>query len=213
MNKFQIVGGVFLLAGIWMGAGQLIAAAPPASNSVPPMVATTNGTEELRMFCLTCNGNKMVTVEREEMCRACGGTGKIKSAWSKTESTCNFCQGRGKILRVVQKICPSCHGRGTITPEVAAQFQTCPQCKGVRQVEVDVKVKCQNCGGTGKLAQGFSMGGFFGSKNAGTGGGSASECPVCGGKGMIEKKITKPCPICYGAGVVLPSLVPPNPAK
>ena len=205
MNSLRTISRVFLLVGVCLILGQPSKAATPAL----PVVAVTNGLAENMMRCLTCNGSKTVTVELEEVCKSCGGTGKIKSSWSKAESPCNFCRGTGKIKKTVQAICPSCHGRGIISSELAAQFQVCPTCHGEREMETNTVVSCQACGGSGKSSRGFGLSSGFGGKGSNPGGNQGdAACPICHGTGKVTTKVKKPCPTCFGAGVVPP---PPEP--
>jgi len=72
---------------------------------------------------------KKVKVKRNEVCRACMGTG----AKDGRVKTCNHCHGKGVTMRVVQmghammqmqEHCRFCRGKGRI------QAENCPACNG-----------------------------------------------------------------------------------
>ena len=86
---------------------------------------------------------KEITLNRNETCTACGGTGAEKG--TKAE-TCTVCAGKGKIKQVVttpfgqmstQKTCTTCGGTGKVIKN------PCTMChgKGINKKPVKIKVK------------------------------------------------------------------------
>ena len=84
---------------------------------------------------------KEISLNRNEDCSSCGGTGAEKG--TKPE-TCSTSGGIGKVRQTVttpfgqmatQKVCPACGGKGTTikTP--------CPDCKGNGYIRKSVKIK------------------------------------------------------------------------
>ena len=84
---------------------------------------------------------KEISLNRNEECSSCGGTG---AAHGTKPETCSTCGGIGKVRQTVttpfgqmatQKVCPACGGKGkTIkTP--------CPDCRGNGYVRKSVKIK------------------------------------------------------------------------
>jgi molecular chaperone DnaJ len=79
-------------------------------------------------------GQHNVTLTRQESCRACTGTGRVRTA----EGRCPSCQGAGVVKSarghmVFSKPCPVCHGTGR-REDIA-----CPVCGG-RQTEMRAMV-------------------------------------------------------------------------
>src|SRR5690554_2274593 len=78
--------------------------------------------------------DKEISLQREEECTRCAGTG----ARSKNDvSTCSRCNGRGVVTSTQQ----------TILGRVQTQHE-CPDCHGTGKV---IKHKCSECGGIGKI--------------------------------------------------------------
>ncbi|MDH7569423.1 MAG: molecular chaperone DnaJ [Armatimonadota bacterium] len=78
---------------------------------------------------------KSITIEREEVCDRCGGTGADSS---RGVQTCPTCRGQGQIRQVQSTLlgqmstvvtCPRCRGRGQIVTE------PCKRCQGNGRVE------------------------------------------------------------------------------
>ena len=67
--------------------------------------------------CSSCNGTGAKRGTAPEKCSMCGGTGKIKQVVTTpfgqmaTQKVCTQCGGQGKIIR---EPCPDCRGKGTI---------------------------------------------------------------------------------------------------
>lgn len=77
---------------------------------------------------------KDITLQREEECTRCAGSG----AKSKSDiSTCSRCNGRGVITTTQQ----------TILGRVQTQHE-CPDCRGTGKI---IKQRCTECGGLGKI--------------------------------------------------------------
>ena len=86
---------------------------------------------------------KEITLNRNETCKSCHGTGAEKGA---TPETCGVCGGKGKIKQVVttpfgqmstQKVCATCVGTGKVIKN------PCSSChgKGINRKSVKIKVK------------------------------------------------------------------------
>lgn len=230
MKKSYLLLGTAALLGV-VGCLWCSAETPPQHLPVPifvapkpmapkpgPEVASTNAARPTVVWCPTCRGRKTVGVEVLVACVSCGGTGKLKSGLSKTETTCNFCKGTGKALNTVQKPCPSCLAKGVLDSTVVEQFVACTNCNGAKMLEVTITSPCATCGGTGKAAKSsIGASGSFGGKSGGKGLGSSlstqpdQPCPFCHGTGTAEKIVRKPCPVCFGAGIVPPPPPPPPP--
>lgn len=84
---------------------------------------------------------KEISLNRNEECTSCSGTGAKKGTAPEKCSTCN---GTGKIKQVVttpfgqmatQKVCPQCGGTGKIIKEA------CPDCRGKGSIRKSVKIK------------------------------------------------------------------------
>lgn len=71
--------------------------------------------------CSECNGTGAAKGSSPETCTTCGGKGKIKQVLStpfgqmSTQKVCNSCNGTGKI---VKNPCTTCHGKGTVKKSV-----------------------------------------------------------------------------------------------
>ena len=67
--------------------------------------------------CATCNGTGAKPGSKVETCPTCGGTGQIKQVQTtilgqmQTTRTCTTCHGEGKIIK---EPCETCRGKGTI---------------------------------------------------------------------------------------------------
>ena len=86
---------------------------------------------------------KEITLNRNETCSSCNGTGAEKGT---SPETCSMCGGKGKINQVVttpfgqmstQKVCSTCNGTGKIIKN------PCTKChgKGINKKSVKIKVK------------------------------------------------------------------------
>ena len=86
---------------------------------------------------------KEITLNRNETCTACNGTGAQKGT---SAETCGMCGGKGKIKQVVttpfgqmstQKVCTTCGGTGKVIKN------PCTTCygKGINRKSVKIKVK------------------------------------------------------------------------
>lgn len=84
---------------------------------------------------------KEVTINRNETCKSCKGSG-AKAGTSAVK--CGACNGTGKIKQVVttpfgqmttQKVCSTCGGTGKVIKE------PCPDCRGKGTVRKSVKIK------------------------------------------------------------------------
>ena len=80
---------------------------------------------------------KDITVQRNEICKECAGTGAL----NKKTKTCNVCNGRGYTTKMqknqwgqtyqMQYECDKCKGEGIIIPE------KCPKCDGKKVKRLD----------------------------------------------------------------------------
>ncbi len=170
-------------------------ASPPAGAS-----SKTNAVVAIpHVVCPTCQGKKEVQVEKEVMCRACGGEGSLPGVGaSRTASVCSSCRGSGKTFKMVAQDCPTCKQTGQLAKSVAAEFKACPKCRGAKSVMVDSQAVCQNCRGSGKVVSELTK------KTTGA-------CPFCNGAGKLERKDKRQCPECLGAGVTHQPPPPPPP--
>ena len=84
---------------------------------------------------------KEISINREEVCTSCSGTGARSG--TKAEN-CSVCGGTGKIKQVVttpfgqmatQKVCPTCSGTGKVIKE------PCTECRGRGYIRKPVKIK------------------------------------------------------------------------
>jgi len=81
-------------------------------------------------------GKVPVTIEVNEACPACGGSGAAPGA---KISVCDECKGRGTVTFgqggfAVTRPCPACRGRGKIPSE------SCPRCAGQGEVRVQKRL-------------------------------------------------------------------------
>ena len=84
---------------------------------------------------------KEISINRNEVCASCSGTGAKKGT---TADKCSMCNGTGKIKQVVttpfgqmatQKVCTVCGGTGKVIKE------PCSDCKGKGIVRKSIKIK------------------------------------------------------------------------
>ena len=84
---------------------------------------------------------KEISINRNETCKSCKGTGAKPGT---TPVTCSSCNGTGKVKQVVttpfgqmatQKVCSHCGGTGKVIKE------PCMDCKGKGKVRKSVKIK------------------------------------------------------------------------
>ena len=84
---------------------------------------------------------KEISINRNEVCKSCNGTGAKSGT---TPVTCATCNGQGKVKQVVttpfgqiatQKVCSTCGGTGKVIKE------PCIDCKGKGKVRKSVKIK------------------------------------------------------------------------
>ena len=84
---------------------------------------------------------KEISINRNEVCKACSGSGAKSGT---TPVTCGTCNGAGKIKQVVttpfgqmatQKVCSVCGGTGKVIKE------PCIECRGKAKVRKSVKIK------------------------------------------------------------------------
>jgi len=84
---------------------------------------------------------KEISINRNEVCKSCKGTG-AKAGTSPV--TCSVCNGQGKVKQVVttpfgqmatQKVCSTCGGTGKVIKE------PCTECRGKGKVRKTVKIK------------------------------------------------------------------------
>lgn len=75
-------------------------------------------------------GEHEVSLVREEVCHACGGS---RSAPGSAPITCPVCRGQGRVV----------HSQGLFTIST-----TCPNCKGAGQV---IREPCRTCNGSGRV--------------------------------------------------------------
>jgi molecular chaperone DnaJ len=79
---------------------------------------------------------KTVTLEKQDTCKTCGGSGAEKDS---KLITCAICKGSGQVVTA----------RRTIFGNVQSR-QTCERCEGTGQVP---EIKCASCGGSGVKRQ------------------------------------------------------------
>ena len=179
----------------------LSAAGKAAGVETPPLTVTPSKTKAVvvipQAVCPTCKGKKEVHLEKEVVCRACGGDGFLQgSGSSHSVMVCNTCRGQGKIIKDTVQDCPTCQKTGQIAQAMAAQFKTCLKCQGAKALTIDTQAVCQNCRGTGKVISEMT-------KRA------AGACPFCSGTGKLDRKEKRICPECFGSGVTYQPPPPP----
>ncbi|HEX3801129.1 MAG TPA: molecular chaperone DnaJ [Verrucomicrobiae bacterium] len=66
------------------------------------------------------------------------------------QDRCEVCQGSGAEAGSKSKICPTCSGRGQVISSrgIFSIAQTCPRCEGMGKV---IEKPCKNCHGAGRL--------------------------------------------------------------
>ncbi len=72
--------------------------------------------------CDSCHGSGAKPGTQPEVCRYCGGRGRIQKSNGifSMQTTCPKCGGRGKII---QTPCPSCHGAGMTEKDVVREVR------------------------------------------------------------------------------------------
>ncbi len=84
---------------------------------------------------------KEISINRNEKCTSCNGSGARKGT---TAEKCSMCNGTGKIKQIAttpfgqmatQKICSQCNGTGKVIKE------PCPDCRGKGIVKKSIKLK------------------------------------------------------------------------
>ena len=132
---------------------------------------------------------KKVTLNRQQTCPDCRGTG---CAPGSSPETCTECGGRGYVVTQQrtpfgvmqsQQPCPHCGGRGTIIKN------PCKTCRGTGCAPGSSPETCTECGGRGYVVTQQRT--PFGVMQ------SQQPCPHCGGRGTIIKN---PCKTCRGTG-------------
>jgi molecular chaperone DnaJ len=101
-----------------------------ASRADPPVAergADLHQTIGLRFEAVVTGGHEPITVTRQEHCRACQGSGRLRAS----ESRCPQCHGTGTVASarghmVFSRPCAHCGGSGRQRPPV------CPSCGGQR---------------------------------------------------------------------------------
>lgn len=122
----DIFGSMFGGGFGFSGAQQRRGGPQPGENLRATMQLTF---EEAAFGC-----EKSVSINRNEQCKECGGTGAKKGT---TPETCSVCHGSGQV-KTTQR-----------TPfGVFSSTGPCQNCKGTGRV---VKTPCETCHGTGKL--------------------------------------------------------------
>ncbi len=91
---------------------------------------------EIPLRVAALGGKVPVTIQVNEACPACGGTGAAPGA---SVTTCSECNGRGEISFgqggfAVKRPCPVCRGRGKVAS------QPCPTCRGQTEVSVNKRL-------------------------------------------------------------------------
>jgi molecular chaperone DnaJ len=93
-------------------------------------------TVEIPFRVAALGGKVPVSVQVNEACPTCGGSGAAPGA---TITTCPECNGRGEVTFgqggfAVRRPCPQCRGRGRVAS------QPCPQCRGQGEVGVTKRI-------------------------------------------------------------------------
>lgn len=89
---------------------------------------------------------RQITIERETICRSCGGSGARPGS---QPTVCDYCGGHGQVVQTegwlrIQTTCPACHGEGRVIRE------KCPTCQGsgrtqeTAQIEVKIPAGVDN---------------------------------------------------------------------
>ena len=121
-------------------------------------------------FMDACFGKKeTITLDLDETCSACGGSG---AASPKDIETCSTCRGRGTVLRQqrtafgvfqTEGVCPDCNGTGKKIRKI------CPHCKGQgynrRRVEKEITIPAGISDGQMLRLQGLGERGTNGGPN------------------------------------------------
>lgn len=73
-------------------------------------------------ICSRCQGSGAKPGTRPEVCRYCGGRGRItqSAGFFTIQTDCPACQGRGQMIR---DTCPECRGQGVVLETVSRQIQ------------------------------------------------------------------------------------------
>lgn len=121
-------------------------------------------------FMDACFGKKeTITLDLDETCSACGGSG---AASPSDIDTCSTCRGRGKVVRQqrtafgvfqTEGVCPDCNGTGKKIRKI------CPHCKGQgynrRRVEKEITIPAGISDGQMLRLQGLGERGTNGGPN------------------------------------------------
>ena len=136
-------GGGF--SGFGGGSSTRTANAPRKGHDIQASVILTF--EEAAHGC-----SKKITINRQDTCPDCGGTGAAKGT---SPETCPDCGGNGCAPGSSPETCTECGGRGYVVTQQRTPFgvmqsqQPCPHCGGRGTI---IKNPCKTCRGTGKTA-------------------------------------------------------------
>ena len=140
MEEFDIggLGGLGDLFGSIFGGGR------QQRPSGPEQGQSVETTLEVPFKVAALGGKVPITLDLNEECGTCGGSGAAKGA---TLTTCAECGGRGQISFgqgsfAVNRPCPACLGKGKIPSE------KCPACQGAGANRTSKKVLITVPGGT-----------------------------------------------------------------
>ena len=141
-------GGGF--SGFGGGSSTRTANAPRKGHDIQASVILTF--EEAAHGC-----SKKITINRQDTCPDCGGTGAAKGT---SPETCPDCHGSGAKAGTSPKTCPDCGGRGFVNVQQRTAFgvistqKSCPKCGGRGRVIDD---PCQKCRGSGRVSKRTSV--------------------------------------------------------
>ena len=136
-------GGGF--SGFGGGSSTRTANAPRKGHDIQASVILTF--EEAAHGC-----SKKITINRQDNCPDCRGTGAAKGT---SPETCPDCGGTGAAKGTSPETCPDCGGRGYVVTQQRTPFgvmqsqQPCSHCGGRGTI---IRNPCKTCRGTGKTA-------------------------------------------------------------